>query len=105
MLIKAFNLLFSRSIWNQLRRAYKVKEEDIHTKLMKENYDSVPQWWFYLVLFSMIGLAILVCEGFKQQLQLSYWGVLLVVTVVLILMLPSGALAATTSFVRYIILS
>jgi len=68
---------------------------------MKKNYESVPQWWFYLNLFTMICLAIFTCQVFKQQLQLSYWGVLLSAFVVFIFILPNGILVATANSVRY----
>lgn len=28
----------------------------------EENYEAVPQWWFYALLLLVIGLAMLACE-------------------------------------------
>lgn len=66
---------------------------------MKKNYDPVPQWWFYTLLLVNIALALVACEGFGQQLQLPYWGVLLAVGLALFFMLPVGIITATTNTV------
>ncbi|CAL9188414.1 unnamed protein product [Musa hybrid cultivar] len=71
--------------------------QDVHTRLMKQNYESIPRWWFYSLLFSMMGFAILVCEIFSDQLQLRYWGVVLACALVFIFLLPEGVMMATTS--------
>ena len=68
---------------------------------MKKNYDPVPQWWFYVLLIVVVGLAILTCEGFGGQLQLPYWGVLLAVVMALLFTLPIGVITATTNQVWY----
>lgn len=78
---------------------------DIHTRLMKKNYDAVPQWWFYTILFLMVGLAIFACEGFGKQLQLPYWGVLLAAGLALVFTLPIGVITATTNQVSLLVLS
>ncbi|KAG6523730.1 hypothetical protein ZIOFF_013607 [Zingiber officinale] len=71
-------LFYGRSLWQKFKKAYKDDDElDVHGRLMKQNYESIPQWWFYSILLSMIGMAILVCEGFGGQFQLRYWEVLL----------------------------
>ena len=89
-------------MWNQVKKAYEGKEEDIHSRLMKQNYESIPQWWFYLVLFSMAGLAILTCQAFNEQVQLSSWGFLIVFAMITILLFPNAVLTATTNTVRWI---
>ncbi|XP_073107293.1 oligopeptide transporter 1-like [Elaeis guineensis] len=90
-------LYHGRSMWNQVKKAYEGKEEDIHSRLMKQNYESIPQWWFYLVLFSMAGLAILTCQAFNEQVQLSSWGFLIVFAMITILLFPNAVLTATTN--------
>ncbi|XP_073107286.1 oligopeptide transporter 5-like [Elaeis guineensis] len=90
-------LYHGRSLWNQVKKAYKGQEEDIHSRLMKQNYKAIPQWWFYLVLFSMVGLAILTCQVFNEQVQLSSWEFLIVLAMVSILLLPNAVLTATTN--------
>ncbi|KAG6527164.1 hypothetical protein ZIOFF_009258 [Zingiber officinale] len=82
--ISQIALFNGRSLWQQFKKAYKDDEQDVHSRLMKQNYESVPQWWFYFIFFPMIGLAILVCEGFGGQIQLRYWEVLLACALVLL---------------------
>lgn len=77
---------------------------DVHTRLMKKNYDAVPQWWFYSILIVVVGLAIFACEGFGKQLQLPYWGVLLAAGLALVFTLPIGVITATTNQVSLLIL-
>ncbi|PKI56332.1 hypothetical protein CRG98_023351 [Punica granatum] len=68
-----------------------------HRKLMKQNHDAVPRWWFYIILVSMVALALWTCEGFDKQLQLPWWGVLLACAMALVFALPVGIIAATTN--------
>ncbi|KAM7270793.1 hypothetical protein ACFE04_030007 [Oxalis oulophora] len=84
-------------IWHQTKASLKDKYGDVHTRLMKKNYDQVPQWWFYILLIIVAGLAILACEGFGRQLQLPYWGVLLAMALAFIFTLPIGVITATTN--------
>ncbi|THU48677.1 hypothetical protein C4D60_Mb06t01530 [Musa balbisiana] len=90
-------LFYGRSLWLQFVNSYQCQMQDVHTRLMKQNYESIPRWWFYSLLFSMIGFAILVCEIFSDQLQLRYWGVVLACALVFIFLLPEGVMMATTS--------
>lgn len=90
-------LFHGRTIWQQTQAAFRDKFDDVHTRLMKKNYDAVPQWWFYSLWLIMIGLAMVACEGFGGQLQLPYWGVILAIGVVLFFMLPIGVITATTN--------
>jgi len=68
---------------------------------MKKNYEAVPEWWFHVILVSMIALSIFTCEGFGKQLQLPYWGVLLAAGLALIFTLPIGIITATTNQVCF----
>ena len=88
--------LLARSMWDQVKKAYKEQEDDIHSRLMKQNYEFIPQWWFYLVLFSMVNLAILTCQV-NEQVQLSCWGFLIIFAMVSILLLPNAVLISTTA--------
>lgn len=90
-------LSISRTIWQQTKASFQDKYSDVHTRLMKKNYEAVPQWWFYLLLLLVIGLAMLACEGFGGQLQLPYWGILLAVALALFFTLPIGIITATTN--------
>nr|CAD1826645.1 unnamed protein product [Ananas comosus var. bracteatus] len=88
-----------RSIWRQYKQASSSssRSDDIHTRLMKNNYKSIPQSWFIVLLLLMLGLSILTVEGFGKQFQLPFVGVLLACAMVFILLLPFGVLEATTS--------
>lgn len=90
-------LFHGRTIWQQTKASFQDKFDDVHTRLMKKNYDPVPQWWFHLLLLLVIGLALFTCEGFGRQLQLPYWGLLLAICMALIFTLPIGVITATTN--------
>ncbi|KAM5582671.1 oligopeptide transporter 1-like [Rosa sericea] len=84
-------------MWKKTSTAAKDQLGDIHTRLMKKNYEAVPQWWFHIMLVLMVGLSIWVCEGFGKQLQLPWWGVLLACAIALTFTLPIGIIQATTN--------
>lgn len=90
-------LFHGRSIWQQTKASLGDKFGDVHTRLMKKNYDVVPQWWFYSLLIVVIGLAMFACEGFNRQLQLPYWGILLAMFLALMFTLPVSVIVATTN--------
>lgn len=69
---------------------------------MKKNYKPVPQWWFYMLLTIVIGLAMLTSEGFGRQFQLPYWGVLLACGLAMFFTLPIGVIMATTNQVYFV---
>ncbi|KAK3433638.1 hypothetical protein EUGRSUZ_D00938 [Eucalyptus grandis] len=50
-------LFHGRTIWQQTRATFQDKFDDVHTRLMKKNYDAVPQWWFYSLMLIMTVLA------------------------------------------------
>lgn len=86
-----------KDIWNRTKAALTDVKMDVHTRLMKQNYKSVPQYWFIITLLLMIVLAIAACEGFGKQLQLPYWGVLLACGIAITFTLPIGIIQATTN--------
>ncbi|PNS97153.1 hypothetical protein POPTR_016G004800v4 [Populus trichocarpa] len=90
-------LFHGREIWYQTKETLKDKYADVHTRIMKRNYEAVPQWWFHIILIVVTGLALLTCEGFGRQLQLPYWGVLLAIGLAFIFTLPIGVITATTN--------
>ncbi|KAL5574850.1 hypothetical protein UlMin_016549 [Ulmus minor] len=90
-------LFHGRSIWKQTKATLQDKFGDVHTRLMKKNYEPVPQWWFYTLFMVVLPLAMLACEGFGGQLQLPYWGVLLAMGLALLFTLPIGVITATTN--------
>ncbi|KAI3883056.1 hypothetical protein MKX03_034262 [Papaver bracteatum] len=83
-------------MWRQTRAAVHDNIGDVHNRLMR-SYEPVPQWWFYTILFIMVSLALIACEGFGRQLQLPYWGILLACALALFFTLPIGIIAATTN--------
>ncbi|GFP93471.1 oligopeptide transporter 5 [Phtheirospermum japonicum] len=87
----------SRTIWQQTKASFQDKFGDVHTRLMRKNYDPVPQWWFHSLLVLVIGLSLFTCEGFGRQLQLPYWGVLLAMALAFVFTLPVGVIVATTN--------
>jgi hypothetical protein len=87
-------------MWQRIRNPLNEKP-DVHTKLMKA-YKEVPQYWFLGFLGFMIGLAILACEYYNDQLQLRWWGVLFACAIALFFTLPLGVIAATTNQVIFI---
>ncbi|KAI8000096.1 Oligopeptide transporter 5 [Camellia lanceoleosa] len=90
-------LFHGRTIWEQTKASFQHKFGDVHTRLMKKNYDPVPQWWFYTLLVVVIGLTMLTCESFGRQLQLPYWGVLLAMALAFVFTLPISVITATTN--------
>ncbi|KAK8494816.1 hypothetical protein V6N12_055139 [Hibiscus sabdariffa] len=86
-----------RTIWEQTKSALGDKFSDVHYRLMKKNYKAVPQWWFYMLLVIVSGLAMLISEGFGRQFQLPYWGVLLAMGLAMFFTLPVGVIMATTN--------
>lgn len=90
-------LFHGKDIWHQTQEALTDTKMDVHTRLMKQNYKSVPQYWFIITLVLMIALAITACEGFGRQLQLPYWGVLFACALAFTFTLPIGIIQATTN--------
>ncbi|KAF8409761.1 hypothetical protein HHK36_005840 [Tetracentron sinense] len=90
-------LFHGRKIWQQTKATFQDQYGDVHTRLMKKNYESVPQWWFHVILAVVIALAIFTCEGFSRQLQLPYWGVMLAICLAMFFTLPIGVIQATTN--------
>ncbi|CAJ2633712.1 unnamed protein product [Trifolium pratense] len=84
-------------MWRKTTTALKEQAGDVHTRIMKRNYEQVPEWWFVSILFLMTIMALLCCEGFGKQLQLPWWGVLLSLTIALVFTLPIGVIQATTN--------
>uniref|UniRef100_A0A0E0LWA7 Oligopeptide transporter n=1 Tax=Oryza punctata TaxID=4537 RepID=A0A0E0LWA7_ORYPU len=90
-------LFHGGSIWRQTKATVSGQAGDVHTRLMKRNYAVVPQWWFQVMLVAVLGLSVFTCEGFGQQLQLPYWGVLLAAGLAFFFTLPIGIITATTN--------
>lgn len=94
-----FNLIMFRDIWQQSTSAFKDKKMDVHTKLMRK-YKQVPEFWFTCILVVNIAATVFICEYYKKQLQLPWWGVLLACGLAFFFTLPIGVITATTNQVR-----
>lgn len=90
-------LSHGRSFWDQLNQSTEDRgSRDVHVQMMNK-YRSIPTWWFVLLLLLMIGLTVFTCEGFGNELQLPYWGVILAFLLVLLFVPPLAALRATVA--------
>ncbi|KAF5730459.1 oligopeptide transporter 1-like [Tripterygium wilfordii] len=92
-------LFHGKTIWKMWRKATSVAGQlgDVHTRLMKRNYEVVPEWWFQAVLVISLALALCACEGFGRQLQLPWWGLLFACAIAFFFTLPIGIIQATTN--------
>ncbi|CAN1753503.1 Oligopeptide transporter 5 [Linum perenne] len=84
-------------LFRKATAASKARFADVHTRIMKKNYEVVPQWWFILVLGVSFVLALVAVEGFGKQLQLPWWGLVLACILALVCTLPIGIVQATTN--------
>ncbi|KAL8098091.1 oligopeptide transporter 7-like [Apium graveolens] len=89
-------LFYGRELWQQSKSVFQNKHMDVHTKLMRK-YKQVPEWWFTCILLTNIVATIFVCEYYKDQLQLPWWGVLLACGIAFFFTLPIGIITATTN--------
>ncbi|KAI6247251.1 Glutathione transporter [Erysiphe necator] len=69
-------------------------DDDVHNRLM-ERYKDAPISWYLLILFSMSGVAIFVCEYYP--VYLPWYGLLLAVGICAILYVPTGIIMAITN--------
>lgn len=86
-------------MWRKTTTAVKQQFGDVHTKLMKKNYEAVPQWWFHAIWILTLALSLFTCEGFDKQFQLPWWGLLLACAMAFFFTLPVGVIQATTNLV------
>ncbi|PIM98023.1 Sexual differentiation process protein ISP4 [Handroanthus impetiginosus] len=92
-------LFHGKTIWSMWTKAKNTLhgKMDVHTRLMKKNYESVPDWWFYIILAVVFCLSLLACEGFNKQLQLPWWGLIMACGMAFFFTLPVGIIQATTN--------
>lgn len=83
-------------LWHLSKSALQEKKMDVHTKLMRK-YKQLPEWWFTIILLINIIATVFVCEYYKNQLQLPWWGVLLACGLAFFFTLPIGVITATTN--------
>ncbi|KZV56343.1 oligopeptide transporter 1-like [Dorcoceras hygrometricum] len=92
-------LFHGKTIWSMWTKA---KDNlhgkmDVHTRIMKKNYEQVPNWWFYAILGAVFCFALYACEGFDKQLQLPWWGLIMACVMAFFFTLPIGIIQATTN--------
>ncbi|EFX03915.1 small oligopeptide transporter [Grosmannia clavigera kw1407] len=90
-------LNFRDEIWDGLWATFTRNEvpsarHDIHGRLMRK-YPRIPLWWYLIALAVAVGLSIFFVEYY--QTGVSWWGVLLSVSINLILFAPIAILDAT----------
>lgn len=73
---------------------------DIHTKLMKK-YKDIPSWWFHILLMVTMGIALVLCIFFKDEVQMPFWALLLAALLAFSFTLPVSIITATTNQVNY----
>ncbi|KAJ9672445.1 hypothetical protein PVL29_025883 [Vitis rotundifolia] len=95
--VALFNGKTIMQMWKKTRSMAGDQFGDVHTRLMKKNYEAVPQWWFHVILIVVLALSFIACEGFNKQLQLPWWGILLAFALALFFTLPIGIITATTN--------
>ncbi|CAN8230410.1 unnamed protein product [Cochlearia groenlandica] len=95
--VALFDGKFIWGMWKKAKTATKDKYGDVHTRMMKKNYQEVPQWWFVVVLVVSFSLALYACEGFGKQLQLPWWALILACAIAFTFTLPIGVIQATTN--------
>ncbi|KAJ7970941.1 Oligopeptide transporter [Quillaja saponaria] len=91
------DMSFYREALTYMKQAVKNqnKYNDIHNELMKK-YETVPQWWFIVVIALSLAFALFNTILHESEIQLPYWGILVAILVPLVLLLPMGAIIATT---------
>ncbi|CAN1835229.1 Oligopeptide transporter 5 [Linum perenne] len=91
-------LFDGKQLWKKTTAASKDQQQtDVHTRLMKKNYESVPQWWFLAIAAVSFALSLFTIEGFGKQLQLPWWALVLACAISLVFTLPIGIVQATTN--------
>uniref|UniRef100_A0A0D6R224 OPT family small oligopeptide transporter n=1 Tax=Araucaria cunninghamii TaxID=56994 RepID=A0A0D6R224_ARACU len=88
-------LFYGSEIW-QRAVASRSSPPDIHTKLMRK-YADIPQWWFYILLAGTLAVSFALCESYKEQVQLPWWGLLLACALASFFTLPISVITATTN--------
>lgn len=86
------------SLWSKAKSDLQGKM-DVHTRIMKKNYETVPNWWFFSILVVVFCLSLVAIEGFGKLLQLPWWGLLMACGMAFLFTLPVGVIQATTNTV------
>ncbi|CAO2165174.1 unnamed protein product [Urochloa humidicola] len=83
-------LFHGKEIYRRFRASRKEKDDkpDVHTRLMKKNYEDVPGWWFYSLLALSGAVSLVLCTVLKKDVQLPWWGLLFACAMAFVFTLP-----------------
>ncbi|CAO2170297.1 unnamed protein product [Urochloa humidicola] len=92
-------LFHGKEIYRRFRASRKEKDDkpDVHTRLMKKNYEDVPGWWFYSLLALSGAVSLVLCTVLKKDVQLPWWGLLFACAMAFVFTLPISIITATTN--------
>ena len=63
-------------------------------------YEDIPHWWFYTLLVATLAVSFALCEFYKEQVQLPWWGLILACALASLFTLPISVITATTNQVK-----
>lgn len=87
-----------REIWKRAITSRR-NPPDIHIKLMYK-YEDIPQWWFYTLLVPTLSISFALCEFYKEQVQLPWWGLILACAFASLFNLSISVITTTTNKVK-----
>ncbi|GAA5888550.1 hypothetical protein JCM6882_008993 [Rhodosporidiobolus microsporus] len=89
-------LLYSRKeIWSRFKDSRK-NGDDIHRRLMKQNYAEVPFWWYIVLQLVVVALGVAAIREWPTELPV--WGFLIVcMGFGIVFIIPEGILEGTTN--------
>ncbi|KAL6615631.1 hypothetical protein ACP70R_037901 [Stipagrostis hirtigluma subsp. patula] len=90
-------LFHGKDIYRRFRASQKDSKPDVHTKLMKRNYEDAPSWWFYALLVLSVAVSLVLCTVLKKEVQLPWWGLLFACGMAFVFTLPISIITATTN--------
>jgi OPT family small oligopeptide transporter len=71
-------------------------QKDVHTRLMQK-YQQVPTLWYAILLLSTISVAMAVTLVNFNAFQLDFWGIPLSIAISMVLVIPTGIIAAISN--------
>ncbi|CAI0390698.1 unnamed protein product [Linum tenue] len=91
-------MFYGKEMYARFRASYNEKE-DVHTRLMKQNYDDIPGWWFHSLLAVSIAVSLVLCTVLQDQVQMPWWGLIFASALAFVFTLPVSIITATTNVV------
>ncbi|KAK3161354.1 hypothetical protein QOZ80_1BG0076070 [Eleusine coracana subsp. coracana] len=91
-------LFHGKEIYHRFRASQKDSSKpDVHTRLMRQNYEDAPGWWFYALLALSMAVSLVLCTVLKNEVQLPWWGLLFACGLAFVFTLPISIITATTN--------